>query len=364
MLRKLEYKPDTPANGRAKSFFRMGQTVRNGFQKQLNRRALCAPVAFTAGIMLLSCESAPPQINTAQPISWGESAVSQLAPQTETTSTPWRKIDVLTRGVLSIGLQSNDNGGKIQLNVRSANGRSNIFRKEIELAPKAPINITLNVEAGTYYMILEPLQGQVISAAISARFQPEDPDALSGPDKKRDGAQLLVNAQAREGAVSYKHGNRTNWYKYEVPNSETLDFRFSPASQAKGVKAECISPTGISFELSAQDKLVVREPGTVWIRVYADQSDSGGGYSLSASSSPVTGAQRKGIILKYQTTFATINMGADDGIREGLKGYIQRPDGTLVDFVIEKALRRSSTAKSASKFQDSDLNLTVHFEKK
>jgi hypothetical protein len=287
-----------------------------------------------------------------------------LAPQTQSSSNPWRKIDVLTRGVLTIGLQSNENGGKLQLNVRSANGRSSIFRKEIELAPKAPVNITLNVEAGTYYMVLEPLQGQVVSAAIAARFQPEDPDALSGPDKKRDGAQVLVNSQPREGAVSYKDGNRTNWYKYEVANSESLDFRFTPSNLAKGLKAECISPTGASFELSTQDKLVVREPGTVWIRVYADQADSGGGYSLSASSSPVTGTQRKGLILKFHSTVATINMGADDGIREGLKGYIQRPDGTLVDFVIEKALRRTSTAKSMNDFQESDLNLTVHFEKK
>jgi hypothetical protein len=328
------------------------------------REAKCALTACAFGFVLMSCESAPPQINSAQPISWGESAVSQLAPQTQSSSNPWRKIDVLTRGVLTIGLQSNENGGKLQLNVRSANGRSSIFRKEIELAPKAPVNITLNVEAGTYYMVLEPLQGQVVSAAIAARFQPEDPDALSGPDKKRDGAQVLVNSQPREGAVSYKDGNRTNWYKYEVANSESLDFRFTPSNLAKGLKAECISPTGASFELSTQDKLVVREPGTVWIRVYADQADSGGGYSLSASSSPVTGTQRKGLILKYHSTVATINMGADDGIREGLKGYIQRPDGTLVDFVIEKALRRTSTAKSMNDFQESDLNLTVHFEKK
>jgi hypothetical protein len=314
--------------------------------------------------VIFSCETAPPQINTAEPISWGESAVTQLSPQSQTSSNPWKKIEVLTSGVLTIGLRSNDNAGKVHLNVRSANGRKSILQKDIDLEPKSPVNVTLNVEAGTYYMILEPLQGQVISAAIAARFQPEDPDALSGPDKKRDGAQLLVHAQSREGAVSYKDGNRTNWYKYEVANSESLDFKFTLSNLAKGVKAECISPTGVSFELSMQDKLVVREPGTVWIRIYADQADSGGRYTLSALSSPVAGSQRKGIILKYNSTLATINMGADDGIREGLKGYIQRPDGTLVDFVIEKALRRSSTAKSANPFQESDLNLSVHFEKK
>lgn len=312
---------------------------------------------------LAACESAPPQVNTAIPISWGESATLQLSPQTETSSTPWRKIVVLTPGVLTIGLQSNDNGGKIKINVRNENGRRSIFQKDIELAPKSPVNLTLNVGAGTYYTVLEPLQGQVISASIAARFQPEDPDALSGPDKKRDGAQLLVNAQPREGAVSFRDGNRTDWYKYDVANSETLQFKFQSLNQAQGVKAECITPTGLSFELSAQDKLVVREPGTIWVRVYADQADSGGGYSLSASSSPFIGTERKGLILKFNSTNATINMGADDGIREGLKGYIQRPDGTLVDFVIEKALRRTSTARSKNNFQDSDLSLKVHFEK-
>jgi hypothetical protein len=57
-------------------------------------------------------------------------------------------------------------------------------------------------------------------------------------------------------------------------------------------------------------------------------------------------------------------MGTEDGVREGLKGYIQRPDGTLVDFIVEKALQRSSTAKSATIFKDMDLNLPVNFERK
>ncbi|NBW81247.1 hypothetical protein EBR21_05785, partial [bacterium] len=189
------------------------------------------------------------------------------------------------------------------------------------------------------------------------------PDALSGPDKGRDGAQSLTTAQPREGAVSYRDSNRTDWFKYEVANSETLQLKFQTLDQAKGVKAECITPTGLTFELTGFDKLVVREPGSIWIRVYADQADSSGGYRLTALSSPFLGTERKGIILKYNSTSATINMGTDDGVREGLKGYIQRPDGSLVDFVVEKALRRSSTAKAKAEFKDLDLNLMVHFEK-
>ncbi|MEN9530248.1 MAG: hypothetical protein RI932_2121, partial [Pseudomonadota bacterium] len=310
---------------------------------------------------LMACESSPPQVRTAVPITWGESNTLQLSGLADSVAQPWRKIVILTKGVLTIGLQSNSDAGKMRLNVKNESGKRSIFQKEIDLAPRSPLNITLNVEAGTYYMVLEPLEGQIVNAALAARFQPEDPDALSGADKGREGAQQLAVAQSKEGAVSYRDGNRTDWFRYDAATAETLQIRFQTIDQAKGVKAECITPTGLSFELTGQDKLVLREAGTVWFRVFADQADSGGGYKLTALSSPFLGTERKGLILKFNGQTATINMGIEDGVREGLKGYIQRPDGTLIDFVIEKALQRSSTAKSPTSFKDMDLNLTVHF---
>lgn len=318
-----------------------------------------------AGLMafMCGCETPPPQLKTAVPITWGDSSAVQLAPQAESATVPWRKIEVLTRGVLTIGVQANSVGGKVKLNVLNHNGRSSLFQKEVDLAPKAPVNVTLTVDAGTYFMEVRPLEGQLLNTIIAARFQPEDPDALSGPDKGREGAQVLVQAQPKQGKVSFRDGNRTDWFKYDVASTESLQINFQSVDQAKGVRAECITPTGMSFELTGQDKLVVRDPGSVWIRVFADQADSAGSYNLAVVSSPFLGTERKGVVLKFNEKNATINMGTEDGIREGLKGYIQRPDGTLVDFVIEKALRRSSTAKSASTFRDVDLNLTVHFEK-
>lgn len=310
------------------------------------------------------CESSPPQVKTAVPITWGESNTLQLTTQNNSVAQPWRKIVVLTKGVLTIGLQSNTDGGKVRLNVKNESGKRSIFEKDMDLAPKSPINITLNVDAGTYFMVLEPLEGQLLNAALAARFQPEDPDALSGADKGREGAQQLTIGQAKEGAVSFRDGNRTDWFKYDAAAAETLQIRFQTLEQARGVKAECITPTGLSFELTGQDKLVLREAGTVWLRVFADQADSGGGYKLSTFSSPFMGTERKGLILKFNGHNATINMGTEDGVREGLKGFIQRPDGTLVDFVIERALQRTSTAKAALTFKNVDLNLTVHFEKK
>ena len=315
-------------------------------------------------VLWTGCESSPPQIKSAIPITWGESSALQLTTPNDTISQPWRKIVVLTKGVLTIGLQSNTNGGKIQLNVKDQTGTRSIFKKAIELASKAPINVTLNVNAGTYFVVLEPLDDQLINAALAARFQPEDPDALSGADKNREGAQQLTTAQAKEGAVSYRDGNRTDWFRYDASGAETLQFRFQSFDQARGVKAECVTPTGFSFELTGQDKLVLREAATVWLRVYADQADSGGGYKLMTYSSPFLGKERRGMILKFNGNNATINLGTDDGVREGLKGYLQRPDGTLVDFIIERALQRTATAKSEISFKDMDLNLHVLFEKK
>ncbi|NBW81635.1 hypothetical protein EBR21_07760, partial [bacterium] len=73
-------------------------------------------VALSA--LMIGCETSPPQVKTAVPISWGESSSLQLSPETESASVPWRKIVVLSRGVLTIGLQANTNGGKVKLNVR------------------------------------------------------------------------------------------------------------------------------------------------------------------------------------------------------------------------------------------------------
>ena len=329
--------------------------------------ALSVNTVFVPLLMLVlssGCESSPPQVRTAVPITWGESSTLQLSSQPETISQPWRKIVALTKGVLTIGLQSSTDGGRVRLHVKNETGKRSIFQKEIDLAPRSPVNATLNVDAGTYFTVLEPLNGQLLNASLAARFQPEDPDALSGADKSREGAQQLTAAQAKEGAVSYRDGNRTDWFRYDATSAETLQIQFQGIDQAKGLKAECITPTGVSFDLTGQDKLVLRDPGTVWLRVYADQADSGGGYKLTTFSSPFLGTERKGLILKFNGNNATVNMGIEDGVREGLKGFIQRPDGSLVDFVIEKALQRSSTAKSTSTFKDMDLNLTVHFEKK
>lgn len=310
------------------------------------------------------CESSPPQIDSAIPITWGESNTLQLVSQNATSSQPWRKIEVLTRGVLTIGLESSHHSGQVELTVKNESGRRNVFKKAFDLKPQSPLTVSLNVDTGQYYMVLEPRDGQILNAGLSARFQPEDPDALSGADKEREGAQQLHVTQSKEGAVSYRDGNATDWYRYDASAAETLQLKFSTAEQSKGIKAECITPTGLSFQLTGQDKIVLRETGTVWVRVYAEQADSGGGYKISAQSSPFHTISRRGLILKYNGKTATINMGIEDGVREGLKGFLQRNDGSIVDFVIESSLQRTSKARSVSQFKSSDLNQTVNFESK
>ncbi|MEY4064024.1 MAG: hypothetical protein RIR26_232 [Pseudomonadota bacterium] len=316
-------------------------------------------------LLQYGCESSPPQTKSAVPIAWGEANTLPLTSSTaETATSPWRKVVVLSKGVLTIGLQSGIGTGRIRLAVRSDSGKRTLFQKEVDLSPQAPVNMTIGVDAGTYFIVLEPLQDQVLNAMLTARFQPEDPDALSGADRERDGAQQLVLAQPKEGAVSFRDGNRTDWFRYDAGSAETLQIRFQPLDLARGVKAECITPTGSSFELSGQDKVVIREAGTVWIRVFADQADSGGGYRLGASNSPFLNTEKQGLLLKYNKFNATVNLGTEDGVRQGLKGFIQRSDGTLVDFVIERALQRTSTAKSSVEFKETDLQLPVHFEHK
>jgi hypothetical protein len=317
-----------------------------------------------SSLMMLACESRPPETKTAVPLSWEESSTIQLSSQAGASTVPWRKMEVLTRGVLSIGLQANKSSGLVKLSVRNEAGRRQVFQKEVELAPASPLTMAFNVEAGTYYLVLESTQNQPVNASISVRFQPEDPDALSGSDKGREGAHVLVHGQVKEGAVSYRNGNRTNWYKYDVLSSEFAHIEFRPNQMAKGVKAECITPTGLSFELKGQDKVVLREPGHLWIRAYADQPDSVGEFTLKITRTPSSGVVQKGMILKFNANAATINLGSDDGIQVGQMGFIQRPDGKVVDFVIEKVLQRSSTAQFKSNLQDEDLNMNVQFEKR
>jgi len=319
---------------------------------------------FSCLLASSGCESSPPQVNSAIPITWGESNTLQLVSQSATSSQPWRKIEVLTRGVLTIGLETAHHSGQVQLTVKNESGRRNIFKESFDLKPRSPLTVSLSVEGGQYYMVLEPHDGQILNAGLTARFQPEDPDALSGADKEREGAQQLQATQSKEGAVSYRDGNATDWFRYDAPTTETLLLKFSPEEQSKGIKAECITPTGLSFHLTGHDKVVLREAGTVWIRIYAAQADSGGGYKISAQSSPLNSISRRGIILKYNGKTATINMGIEDGIREGLKGYLQRHDGAIVDFVIESSLQRTSKARAMSFFNSSDLNQTVNFETK
>ncbi|MEY2987429.1 MAG: hypothetical protein RJB13_950 [Pseudomonadota bacterium] len=333
----------------------------------LNRKSdSVSVISLIIGCLFISagCESSPPQVNSAIPITWGESNTLQLVSQNASSTQPWRKIEVLTRGVLTIGLESTHHSGQVELTVKNESGRRNIFKKAFDLKPHSPLTVSLNVDGGQYYMVVEPRDGQILNAGLSARFQPEDPDALSGADKEREGAQQLQLTQSKEGAVSYRDGNATDWFRYDAPSAETLLLNFSPQEQSKGIKAECITPTGLSFPLTGQDKIVLREAGTVWIRIYAEHAESGGGYKITAQSSPFNAISRRGMILKYNGNTATINMGIEDGIREGLRGFLQRSDGSIVDFVIENSLQRTSRARAVSLFKISDINQTVNFESK
>lgn len=129
-------------------------------------------------------------------------------------------------------------------------------------------------------------------ALVSAQQTPSvhlDPDRKSGRNKEASGAtQIPLGGADENGKISYKDGDRTDWYKVYVKQDGKLEFlvwnRIRGALKLEVYAPDAVTRLAESMPPGAEyERLSVFVQAKHWYyaKVYAEQSGDGGEYSIS-----------------------------------------------------------------------------------
>ncbi|MCA2959001.1 MAG: hypothetical protein IOD12_02030 [Silvanigrellales bacterium] len=184
----------------------------------------------------------------------------------------------------------------------------------------------------------------------------DDSERASGPNQTRAGADALdVAGGPRTGAVSFQEGNRSNWYRLVLPDAGVYRIEFAAHEDAVGLDAE-IFEDGLPRPLGSSETLEALRPRDLYVRVAAPEPRARGSYRLSVAptSQPLV-ENVKGHVLRFNGTHATLDLGAEDGMKVGLRGLILRPNASSVEFVVKKVLTRSSSVEARTELKLADV---------
>lgn len=190
----------------------------------------------------------------------------------------------------------------------------------------------------------------------NALAEGEPSERASGPNQTRAGADALdVAGGARSGTVSFKDGNRSDWYRLVLPDPGVYRLEFHTEPDALGLDAE-IFEEGSPRPLKSTEILDLLRPRDLYVRVAAPEPLARGTYRLSVGPAARAALDEvKGQVLRFNGTQVTLDLGAEDGMKVGLQGIIHRSDATAVEFVVKRVLKRSSSVEVRSALSEADL---------
>ena len=184
----------------------------------------------------------------------------------------------------------------------------------------------------------------------------DDSERASGPNQTRAGADALdVAGGPRKGTVSFKEGNRSDWYRLVLPDAGIYRIEFQAQEDGVGLDAE-IFEDGLPRPLGSSETLEALRPSDLYVRIAAPEPRARGSYRLSISPTAQPLAEEvKGHVLRFNGTHATLDLGAEDGMKVGLRGLIHRPNASSVEFVVRKVLTRSSRVEVEKELKLADV---------
>ena len=307
--------------------------------------------------LLVGCETPRPDKLAATPLSMGEQQHGVIDPQKTEMATLWKVVRVGAPGNLSVHVSFDAPNAQARLFVYKENSNSTLLKRNLESADSKN-QVELRVEPGLYYLGVHANKYRT-EFNVAAKFVPHDPDSESGANRNRDGANALPENGVVEGIVSFRDANQTDWYKYVATKAGFVTFDFLVKDETIGITAELYEKDKLLQTINGTLNIEIKNPGNYFVKVVAPKVESVGAYRLSNKSIAAFQGDKIGAVIRFHENLITINLGSDDGIKPGFRGFVRRTNGTMIEFLVERVLKRTSNARLKEKLSDSDLNLPV-----
>lgn len=320
-----------------------------------------AALCCTTWTALTACETPKPDPRAAKPLMLGESQKGAVDANIKSKRIDWRLVQVGAKGTLSLELTCGSSLAQTNLFVFRDGARSPAVRKRACDGENKQGLTEVHVDAGAYYVGVQALENGMDFTLI-ATFMPADPESQSGENRMQSGAVRLSENSGAEGVVSFRDANRSDWLRFDPREPGFVTFDLILGEQS-GLKAEVHSVAGPVREFTDKITLEVKNTSPLWVRVWAPEPQDAGSYRLTPRLVAAYHGDKSGIVLRFNQRSLTISLGSDDGVKEGMRGFVKRPNGQPVEFIIEKVLRRTCRARSDTKLNDTDVNLPVELRR-
>lgn len=209
---------------------------------------------------------------------------------------------------------------------------------------------------GDYNIRVVAAKGSVASYAIESTFEAGDPDGASGDDGQQEGANEMTLAAKGAGQnpkavakdeVDFDKRDRTDWYKFEIPDKGKLSVVLKPKDRSSKIRAELVKNDGDDDGDRIKSGFSVDvEKKPYWVKVFAPDKGDKGAYTLEVEYIPTTYVDSAVVqIDKKDGCVLMVNKGSNHGVRVGVPANVMSGDQVVGNGMVEQAFPAISKIK-------------------
>lgn len=183
----------------------------------------------------------------------------------------------------------------------------------------------------------------------------------SGPNQTKAGADVLALNEKYLAQLNAQEGNATDWMRFEAPQTPgVLQVDCKIVEGAKTAIDIQVLPKDSNLKPCTGSVFVdMQNPMEVWVKAAHGLAAPAGSYLISSKWFPVSPSIRPGIVVRLNKNMVTIDLGSEDGVKTGQRGFIRRSDASAIEFEIERVLKRSANGRIKGQVSPSDLNMSI-----
>lgn len=271
----------------------------------------------------------------------------------------WRSIEVPFDGVLEINVDYQSVESDLDLFLYKDSSEEAFDASTNKAKGNKKEHLKTEVTKGKYY-IKVLAESKASDFKLQLRYLPTDPEVASGPNFDMNQASLLPENQTQEGSVSFREGNRTDWYKIQLNTPGTSKLQLSLLGSNQGIVTELLEEGQAPKPFTGTETIKVSRPRTFFVKIMATDPSSLVKYRLAAQTQKAQAFDKNGKILRITNDSLILNLGTVNNMQVGFKGLIERNNGENIEFVIEKVLRQTSKAKVSGSVNGADVGKSVY----